>query len=164
MEAAHDAIAIRGMFRLQIENPESGEIVGDSGWQKNQITNLGVAGYLVYSLGSLANSSYVSYAGIGEGTEPGAADTTLESECTGTDAQVQRATLTRASSGSTGLRCTGTFGSGDSFVTAQETITNIGLFASSTAGTIFAGNTFAGSTIDTNQNANFTYDVTFTPS
>jgi hypothetical protein len=164
MGTAHEAVTLRGFFRLQIEDPESGEIVGDSGYQKNQITNLGVLNYLVGALGSLANSSYVSFAGIGEGAEPGAADTTIANECTGTNAVPGRATLTRASSGSTGLKCTGTFGSGDSFVTAQESIQNIGLYRSTTLGTVFAGNSFAQSTIDTNQNANFTYEITFTPS
>ena len=163
LQTAHEAVALRGFFRLQIE--EDGKIVGDSGFQQNQITNLGVQQYLVLSLGSIAGSKYVSYAGIGEGTEPGAADVVLQNEVSGTNGIVQRATFNAASSGSTGLRCLGTFGSGDSFVTAQESIQNIGLFRSSSADdTIFAGNTFTQSTIDVNQNANFTYDITFTPS
>ena len=160
----HEGLMVKGFFRLQIEDPESGEIVGDSGFVQNQITNDGVLGYLVNSLGSLANSSYISYAGLGEGTAPGASDTSLQSEVTGTNSQVQRASVNAAASGSTGVRFTGTFSSGASFVTAQESIQNIGLFRSSTGGTIFAGNTYGQSTIDTNQNANFTYDITFTPS
>jgi hypothetical protein len=162
-ETAHDGVQLRGFFRLQVED-ESGEIVGDSGWKKNQITNLGVQQYLAYSLGSLAGSKYISYAGIGEGTEPGAADTALESEVTGTNSIVQRASVARASTGSTGLRCTGTFDSDNSWCVATEDIANIGLFRSSTGDTIFAGNTFASTNVNTNQNANFTYDITFTPS
>lgn len=159
----HDGINIRGFFRLNIENPD-GEIVGDSGWVENTVTNDGKLGYLVKALGSISGSSYLSYAGIGEGTAPGAADTSLQSECSGTSNEPQRATLTMNSSGSTALRCTGTFSSGDSFVTATESIKNIGLFrsAGSDGGTVFAGNTFATSSCATNQNVNFTYDITFT--
>jgi hypothetical protein len=70
--------------------------------------------------------------------------------------------MTMQSSGSTALRCTGTFASSDSFVTAVESISNIGLFRSSTGGTIFAGNTYDSSSCATNQNVNYTYDITFT--
>jgi hypothetical protein len=116
----------------------------------------------VKSLGSIANSSYLSYAALGEGSAPGAADTSLESEVTGSNANGNRDAMTMASSGSTALRCTGTFASGDSFVTAVENISNIGLFRSSTGGTIFAGNTYDSSSCATNQNVNYTYDLTFT--
>lgn len=156
-----DGVKLRGFFRLQIEDPD-GAIVGDSGWCENTVTNDGKRGYLVYSLGSLANSSYLSYAALGEGTEPGAASTSLESEVVGTQGSQIRDAMTMASNGSTALRCTGTFSSGDSFVTATESIANIGLFRSSTGGTIFAGNTFDSSTVATNQNVNYTYDITFT--
>lgn len=160
--AAHDGVKIRGFFRLQIEDGATGKIVGDSGWVQNTVPVDGKLGYLVKSLGSISGSSYLSYAGIGEGSAPATNSTSLESECTGTDSAVQRAALTMASSGSTALRCTGTFSSGDSFVTATENIANIGLFGLSAAGTIFAGNTFASSSCATNQNVNFTYDITFT--
>lgn len=161
----NDGLTIRGFFRLNIVDGDSGEIVGDSGWHENTVTNEGKLGYLVKSLGSIANSSYLSYAGIGEGTDTiNAASTVLTSECSGTSNEPQRATLTMASSGSTALRCTGTFSSADSFVTATESIAEIGLFRSvgSDGGTLFAGNTFDSSSCATNQNVNFTYDITFT--
>jgi len=157
-------LKIQGFSRVQIE--QDGNIVGDSGYiGPNQITNEGVRSFLARALGSITGSSYISYAGIGEGTQPGASDTTLQSECSGTNNLPQRASVNAVTSGSTGVRFTGTFSSSNSFVTAQETIKNIGLFAATTTNaTIFAGNTFSQSTIDTNQNANFTYDITFTPS
>lgn len=163
-QLAKDGTQVRGFFRLHIEDP-SGDIVGDSGWVQNTVTNDGKLGYLVKALGSISGSSYLSYAGIGEGTDTiNATQTTLTSECTGTDSNPQRATLTMNSSGSTALRCTGTFSSGDSFVTATESIAEIGLFrsAGSDAGTMFAANTFDSSSCATNQNVNFTYDITFT--
>lgn len=156
-----DGVRIHGFFRLQIENPD-GAIVGDSGWCENTITNDGKLEYIVRALASSAGSKYLSYAALGEGTEPGAADTALESEVVGTQGSQIRDALGMESSGSTALRCVGTFASGDSFVTATESIANIGLFQSSTGGTIFAGNTFASSSCAVNQNVNYTYDITLT--
>jgi hypothetical protein len=156
-----DNVKIRGFFRLQLEDPD-GSIVGDSGWRQNTVTNDGKLGYLVKLLAASAGSSQISYAALGEGTAPGAAATSLESEVVGTQGSQIRDACTLASSGSTALRATGTFASGDSFVTATESIANIGLFRSSTGGTIFAGNTFDSSSCATNQNVNYTYDITFT--
>ena len=155
----HDGVTIRGFYRLHIE--EDGKIVGDSGWYENNITNLGIQFYLAAALAALANSSQISFAGIGTGTAPGDTDTTLDGEVTGTSAQVWRASVVAASNGSTAVRFTGTFSSNVSFVTTTENISNIGLFRSSTGGTLFAGNTYAGSSVGTNQNVNFTYEITF---
>lgn len=159
--ANKDSVKIRGFFRLQLENPD-GEIVGDSGWRRNTVTNDGKLGYLVKSLGSISGSSYLSYAALGEGTAPNATHTTLPSEVAGTGGSQIRDAMTMNSSGSTRLRCTGTFASADSFVTATENISNIGLFRSSSGGTIFAGNTYDSSSCATNQAVNYTYDITFT--
>jgi hypothetical protein len=162
MNSTKDGVKIHGFFRLQIENPDSGEIVGDSGWRRNTVTNDGKLQYIVRALASSAGSKYLSYAALGEGTAPGAAATSLESEVVGTQGSQIRDAMTMESSGSTALRCTGTFASGDSFVTATESISNIGLFQSSTGGTIFAGNDYASSTCAVNQNVNYTYDITLT--
>ncbi|MHC4361448.1 MAG: hypothetical protein ACYSTZ_01375 [Planctomycetota bacterium] len=159
--ATKDSVKLRGFFRLQIEDPD-GSIVGDSGWQRNTVTNDGKLQYIVRALASSAGSKYLSYAALGEGTEPAAAGTSLESEVVGTQGSQIRDAMSMESSGSTALRCTGTFASGDSFVTATENISNIGLFRSSTGGTIFAGNTYASSSCATNQNVNDTYDLTLT--
>lgn len=159
--ATKDSVKLRGFFRLQIEDPD-GSIVGDSGWQRNTVTNDGKLQYIVRALASSAGSKYLSYAALGEGSEPGAAATSLESEVVGTQGSQIRDAMSMQSSGSTALRCTGTFSSADSFVTATENISNIGLFQSSTGGTIFAGNTYASSSCATNQNVNYTYDITLT--
>ena len=161
MNATKDSVKLRGFFRLQIEDPD-GSIVGDSGWRRNTVTNDGKLQYIVRALASSAGSKYLSYAALGEGTAPAAAATSLESEVVGTQGSQIRDAMSMESSGSTALRCTGTFASGDSFVTATEDIANIGLFRSSTGGTIFAGNTFDSSSCATNQNVNYTYDITLT--
>lgn len=148
-------LKIHGFTRIQLV--EDDKIVGDSGWSKNQITNEGVRNYLVYLLGAVAGSSQIGYAALGSGTEPGAAATTLDDEL----AEGVRDAVAAASNGSTSVRFTGTFASGDSFVTATRDISNIGLFATDSGGTLFAGNTYASSSCATNQNVNYTYDITF---
>lgn len=149
-----DGIKVRGFYRVQID--EDGEVVGDSGWQENVVTNLGFNQYLVSTLGAIAGSKQVGYSALGTGGLPGTGDTTLSGEV------VERAAVAAAtSSDSKTVRFTATFASSDSFVTNTQNISNIGLFASSSGGTLFAGNTYASSSIATNQNANVTYDVVF---
>lgn len=151
-----EAVKIRGFFRLQIE--ADGEIVGDSGWQKNQVVDLGFNQYLVSTLGAIAGSKQVSHMALGTGGAPAASDTTLAGE------QSVRAAVTAAtSSTSKAVQFTATFSSANSFVTATKNISNIALAHTSTAGaaTIFAGNTFASSAVATNQNVNATYVISF---
>jgi hypothetical protein len=142
-----EAIKVHGMFRVNIVNP-NGEIVGDSGWRKNAVTDLGFNKFLIMSLGSIAGSLYVSHMALGTGAEPAVADTALDGEL------VKRQAVTAATSATT-------FASANSFTSATQNISNIGLFNSSSTGSIFAGNTFASSSCATNQSVNCTYDVTF---
>lgn len=152
---ADEGIRVRGFYRVQID--EDGEIVGDSGWHENQVVNLGFNWYLAGALGAIANSSQVSFMALGTGGAPAAADTSLAGEV------VKRTAVTAAtSSSSKAVRFTATFTSGGSFVTNNQNISNIGLFRSSTVGTLFAGNSYNSSTVQTNQNVNCTYDITFT--
>lgn len=149
-----DGLKVKGFFRIQLT--ENGKVVGDSGWKKNQVTNLGFNQYLVSALGAIAGSKQVSHMALGTGTVPGAAATTLDGE------QSVRASVTAAtSSSSKTVRFTATFSSADSFVTATKNIANVGLFNSSSGGTLFAGNTYASSSVATNQNVNATYDIVF---
>jgi hypothetical protein len=152
----NESVKIRGFFRLQIE--ENGEIVGETGWQKNQVVDLGFNQYLVSTLGAIAGSKQVTHMAIGTGGAPAASDTTLAGE------QSVRAAVTAAtSSSSKAVQFTATFASANSFVTATKNISNIALAHTSTAGaaTIFAGNTFASSAVATNQNINASYVISF---
>jgi hypothetical protein len=150
----NDGIAVRGFYRLHIT--EDGEVVGDSGWKENLVTNDGFLNYLVKSLGSVSGSSYIGFMALGTGGVPATDDTTLAGEV------VKRTAVTAATSAtSKTLRFTATFSSAGSFVTNNQNISNVGLFASSTGGTLFSGNTYASSTVATNQNVNATYDIVF---
>ena len=155
---ASDGLKVKGAYHLQIVDPD-GRIVGDSGWRSNVIVNLGFDQYLARALGAITGSKQVSHMAIGSGTAPGAADTALSSEVTGTN---PRSTVAAASSAnSKGVRFTATFWSSQSFIGATVTLSNLGLVNSSSVGTLFCGNTFASSQCQTNQNVNGTYDVTF---
>ena len=74
----------------------------------------------------------------------------------------QRKAVTYANDSSTTAVFTATFASSESFVTAAYDISNIGLFNSNaTNNTLFAGNTYTSSSLNTNQNVNVTYEIRF---
>jgi hypothetical protein len=149
-----DAVKVRGFFHVQIVDGD--QIVGDSGWNANQVTNLGFNQYLVSAIGSIAGSKYVSHMGLGTSGAPAASDTTLTGEV-GTRTAVTAAT----SSSSKTVRFTATFAAGWHTSAGAFNISNIGLFNSSSSGTLFAGNTYASSSCASNQAVNATYDIIF---
>jgi len=154
---------LKGFFRIQLTEAKDGaeKIVGDSGWKQNQVTNLGIQDYLVDQLIGNTGGKAVTHMALGTGTAPGAAATTLDGEIThATDSR--KAVSTSIVSSKT-AQFTAAFNSADSFVTASVNISNVGLFETSTTsgGTIFAGNTYASSSLATNQNANVTYQIRF---
>ncbi len=160
-QAPHqDILRVRGFFRLQIE--EDGEIIGESGWHENVVTDEGKRDYLARLLGAIASSKQITFAAVGTGTAPGAAATTLDGEMT--HAAGSRDGVAASTSGSTAVRFLGTFASANSHNTTTLNISNIGLFQQSNTntGTIFAGATYASSSWATNQSVNYTYDITFT--
>ena len=150
---------IRGFSRVQIV--EDGRIVGDSGWQgPNQVVNLGFRDYLCNLLGLQAGSLQISRMALGTGTAPGAAATGLEGELN--TATYTRTTVGFSLSGSTRANFLGTFASSSSHITATTALQNIGIMNDTTsAGTIFAGNTYTVSTWQTNQDVNATYSILF---
>jgi len=157
----HDIQKYGGFFRINIVEADKKtgkmKVVGDSGWNKNLVTNLGAQHFIVEQMGSIAGSSVVSYAALGSGG-------TVASTLTAIPAEVAvaagRFAVAGAVSASRTLRYTGSL---QSNVLASTTIGNIGLYAVSTtnSGSMFAGNTFASSTLATNQAVNITYDVQF---
>ena len=163
-----DSLKVKGMFRIHIG--ENGKIVGDSGWKKNTITDLGFRQYLVLSLGSLSGSKYVSHIAVANDQSSNGA---LAPSVTGLTSELDKRTTVSASStvaGSRTIRFTGSFMSSLNTATssawiatsnATRTIQSIGLFNTSSGGTMFAGNTFSSSTIATNQSLFFTYDIQF---
>ena len=151
-----EGIKLQGFFRLQITENEKGKekIVSDSGWRENQVTNLGIQDYLVDNLINNAGEKYVSHIALGTGGAPASNATALAGELT--HASNARKAVSTSIVASRTAQFTAAFASSDSFVTASVNISNIGLFEISTTegGTLFAGNTYASSSLATNQNVN----------
>lgn len=141
-----DGMKVNGFFRLQIT--EDGNVVGDSGWNKNQVTNDGIRQYIVGWLVSGTGKS-VTHMALGTGGVPASNATTLSGE---NFHKSTNATTNSRAGVSTSVVASGTaqftaqFASANSFVTASANISNIGLFETyltslANAGTLFAGNT-----------------------
>lgn len=157
MSKTKDTIKVRGFFRVQITEDGKG-IVGDSGWRKNQVTNLGFEQYLAQTLGGMAGSKTVSHVALGTGGAPAAIDTTLAGEIM---SSTQRKTVSPSTVASKTVQFTAAFASSASFLSAAANLSNVGLFNTSSGGTLFAGNTFTSSSANTNQNVNVTYQIRF---
>jgi hypothetical protein len=96
---------------------------------------------------------------LGTGAAPASNATALPGEIS---ASTQRTGVTYANVASSTAQFTATFSSSDSFLAGASNLSNIGLFATTTVGdTIFAGNTYASSSCNTNQNVNITYQIRF---
>ena len=150
-------LAVKGFFHIQIE--EDGQIVGDSGWVENRCTNTGIEHYLVDLILEQAGSLTVSAIALGSGGVPAEADTTIAGEH-----EVRKEVTANTSKiASKTAQWVATFGSTDSFVTDTATLNNIALcaYTSETSGSIFAGQTYSSSQVQTNQNVNVTYQIRF---
>lgn len=159
-EKVSDGLKLKGFFRVQIEDGPSKKIVGDSGWCENQVTNQGILLYLCDNLGSSAGSKQIGFVALGTGTAPAAAGTTLPGEISGS---TQRKAPTYADVSSTTAQFLITFGSTDSFLGGSSNLSNVGLFnLTTTNDTLFAGQSYASSACNTNQNVNVTYQIRFT--
>lgn len=162
ISGSKDAVKVRGFFRVNIvENAKSGEVkvVGDSGWLKNQVVNLGFQDYLCQTLAGMAGSKTISHIALGTGTAPGATATSLDGEIM---SSTQRKTVSPSTVASKTIQFTAAFNSADSFLTASANLSNVGLFnTTATNGTLFSGNTYASSACATNQSVNVTYQIRF---
>ena len=147
----NELVNVKGFARVQLE--KDGRIVGDSGWRKNTVVNLGFQYYIVGSIGGVGSSKQVSYMAIGTGTAPAAGDTSLAGE-TGA-----RVTTTNSQVSSKTLQCTAQFAGSDMGSTC--TIQNVALIDTSSGGTILCGTTYATSQWASNQNVNATYQLRF---
>ena len=152
--APTEGIRLRGFYHVQMPHPETGEIIGDSLWNENQMLELGFLDYVCKTIGGSTGSKQVSHAGLGTGGAPSASDITIAGEV-GTRQAVTFAT----SSDSKTMRFTATFAAGWHTSASAHNISNIGLFNTSSGGTAIAGNTFASSSCASNQAVNITYDL-----
>lgn len=148
--------SVRGFFRLRLgENDnEKVVIVGDSGWRKNEVTNLGFQNYICNLIGGLAGSKQVGMIAIGTGGVPDVTDTELAGE-------TKRQTCGNAVISSKTMRATVEIASGD-HPGGTPTIQNIGLIENTASGgTLMCGNTYGTSTWNSNQGLSATYELQF---
>lgn len=143
---------VKGFARVQVVD-DSGKIVGDSGWRKNTVVNLGFQDYIVGSIGGLGGAKSVSNMAIGTGGAPSATDTSLAGE-TGV-----RVTTSNSVISSKTLQATAQFAGSNMGGTC--TIQNVALVNTSSGGTILCGTTYATSQWASNQNVNATYQLRF---
>ncbi len=128
--------------------------------KENQIVNLGFQDYLCQGISGMAGSKTISHAMLGTGTAPGATATALPGEIT--DVAGARASVTPTTIASKTIQFAFTIAS--NVYTEAKTIQNVGLInhsSTATAGTIFAGNTYATSALATNQSVNGSYQLRF---
>ena len=157
---SNDLVA-KGFFHLQIEDPD-GTIVGDSGIIKNTVTLLGFQ-HICLNLGTGLSGTKFAFVNVGEGTAPASDAVALQSEVSGVGNVVIRQAPTASTlAGSLTLRHLATMASSNSFVTASESISNVGLFIhSDEANSCVAGASYATSSVGINQAVNITYDLIF---
>jgi hypothetical protein len=155
------AVQMRGFFRVRIVEHD-GRIVGDSGWQKNQVVDLGKRDYLCTPLAG-GTAKAIALMALGTGTAPGASATSLNGELShSTSGTRNRITVNTSQIASSAIEFQATFASSFSFATTTANISNIMVINNTTTGgTIFAGNTYASSLLNTNQDVQASYRITF---
>uniref|UniRef100_A0A6M3JVF7 Uncharacterized protein n=1 Tax=viral metagenome TaxID=1070528 RepID=A0A6M3JVF7_9ZZZZ len=155
---------LAGFARVQIAR--NGKLEGDSGWVHNVITDYGLDEGLAQVLASQGGSVRAAYAAIGTGTAPGTAATSLNGENAATNGRdlLSYVTVTSATGAGCTARFYGTFASTESRNTVTNfAMQNIGLYTGSAiAGSnLLCGATYAASTLNTNQDVNYTYEWRF---
>jgi len=154
-------LGLAGFSRIRLK--ENGKLVGDSDWVKNTITDYGLDEGLGQLITAGAGSKRVAAVALGTGTAPGTASTALpgiiEDNTDGRDVPTIATVTTSDGSGIT-ARFYGTFASSESRFTNTHAIQNIGLYASTATnqGTVLSGATYAVSTLNTNQDVEYTYE------
>ena len=149
-------LALRGFFRVKLGEEKNGKkiVVGDSGWKKNEVTNLGFQNYVCALIGGLNGSKQVGAMVIGTGGAPATNDTSLAGE-------TKRQSCGRATVASKTMRATLAIASGD-HPGGTPDIANIALIeTTASGGTIMCGNTYSSSTWNSNQGLSATYELRF---
>lgn len=153
-----DGLKAKGFFRLNIVDVsgKKPKVVGDSGWVQNTITESGYKNFIIGPMVA-ANSSVIASAALGTATASVASTATaLVGELS-----TGRFAVVAALTGTKSAQFTGSLNSG--VIGGSSQIADVGLFAASTAsaGSMGFGNTYAASTLQTNQTVSLTYSVTF---
>lgn len=149
-------VNIRGYGRVQLIDAKSKEIVGDSGWQQNEITRTGYAYYLCALLGATTGSVQATILALGTQTDaPATTQTSISGE------HGDRETATRSVVASQTMRMTAQW---DTDVATGSNLGAIGAYNTSSGGSVMNILTFATSAKTTDQQLNATLDFAFSTS
>ena len=150
-----DTFKLAGFARLKLGHREDGKLIidGDSGWcGPNTIVNLGFQDYIMASMGAVAGSKQISNMQLGTGTAPNASHTDLDGET------AARKTTSNSIIASQTLQMTAEWESSD-HPGGTPTLQNVGLFNTSSGGTLCCGQTYATSQWQSNQGLSATYQL-----
>lgn len=158
-------MGISGFYRVKIKDP-NGRVVGDSGYKKNVISNLGLANYIAYAFASSGGSTRITPGYMHLGSLQSSMASSLVNvtgafnlSLAASIASTQHTTRASQSSGHT-VRFLATFVS-NSIATDTITIAAIGLFHTTNATSAMCAGSFASSTLGSAQAINCTYDIVF---
>lgn len=142
-KVTQSGVNLRGFFRVRLVESD-GRISGDSDWFENTVVDLGKRDYLCTPLAG-GTAKAIALMALGTGTAPGASATSLNGELShSTSGTRNRITVATSQIASGTIEFQATFASSFSFATTTANISNIMVINNTTtAGTIFAGNTFA---------------------
>lgn len=147
-------IGIMGMARVQIVDKKTKKIVGDSGWNKNVLTNYGFNCCLGAAPIGAANSVQVAGMVLGSGTVPASGATVIDGINTDQYSTVAQSSMVDSLT----ARLSQVF---DGAQDSMATIANIGV-QDGTGGSLIAGITFASSSLGSDQDVNATYQFVYT--
>ena len=164
MEAAVAKIGIEGFARIHIK--QDGELVGDSGWMKNAITDFGLDECLAQTLLKLVGSKPVGAVALGSGAAPNSTTASLPAviqDVTNARNTPSKSVATHANASGVTCRWHGAFSSDVSHFDTSHNISNIGLYdvTLTSDGSVIAGATYTGSVLETNQDVEYTYEWRF---
>jgi hypothetical protein len=157
---------IAGFYRVNIVDPETGEIKGDSGWRQNVISNLGLANYLAYGFASSGGSTGLSpkYMILGSLQSSHASNLVNATGAFNFASAASIATSSHATRGAQSdghtVRFLATFVSGSLFTTTS-TIASIALIHTTNATSAMCAGSFTASTLGSAQAVNCSYDIIF---
>ena len=152
-----DGMKVRGFFRVQIIEGVN-NIVRDSGWIENQITNGGILNFLVNGILPSVTGKTIGWMSLGTGSAPSAGGTVLAGEVS------IRSAVIGSAVGTSTARFIATFPTSSSLSAHPITLSNVGLFDS---GVVAGSILFSGGDINptqvwvSNQTVKVTYDIVF---
>ncbi len=153
MEQVGVGIRVRGFVRLQLVDHKTGKILKDTGFKENAITATGFQHGIVGALGGVTASSQITHVAIGTQTAaPSSAQTSLTGEFGG------RKAVTNSFVANGTLRMTANYGTNEA---TQSVIGAVGVYGTSSGGSIMNAMTVATSQKTTDQQLNLTVEFRF---